>query len=58
MDHPFWILVPWAVFAVGIALKVWRIYWALRSRPSATAIDVEKFRQNLEMAWARGQKTA
>ncbi|MEX0588589.1 MAG: hypothetical protein WD136_04965 [Cyanobium sp.] len=57
MEHPFWILVPWAVFALGMGLKVWRIYGAMR-RSAVPALGIEHFRQSLERAWAKDQQAA
>jgi len=51
-EHPLWMLVPWAVFAVAAGLKFWRLTSAWRQRgPSSTNTD--QFRRSLERIWAK-----
>lgn len=59
MEHPGWILVPWAVFALAAALKAWRLFAGVRQlgRPAAsdTVRDIQQFRSRLERSWQRQQ---
>jgi hypothetical protein len=54
VNHPLWMLVPWAVFALAAGVKFWRLtslfrrHLIGRSSPSS-----ERFRQQLERIWAR-----
>lgn len=57
MQHPAWILVPWAVFALAAAIKVWRLWGTLRRRLVAPASGSERFRQSLERIWQRDSLT-
>jgi hypothetical protein len=45
-----WILLPWTLFALAVAIKFWQISNAIRqnrlNRPST-----ERFRQRLERLW-------
>ena len=56
MIHPGWILVPWAVFAVALALKVFRFGKALKRHLIAQPPSTDQFRQSLERIWAQEQK--
>ena len=58
MTHPLWILVPWAVFAVALALKVLRFDSALKRHLIAPTSSIDQFRQSLERIWAQEQKGA
>ena len=58
MIHPGWILVPWAVFAVALALKVFRFGKALKRHLNAPTPSPDQFRQSLERIWVQGQKGA
>ena len=58
MTHPLWILVPWAVFAVALALKVLRFGKALKRHLIAPTSSIDQFRQSLERIWAQEQKGA
>lgn len=62
MDHPTWILVPWAVFALSAAAKVWQLFARLRQRrPNTTngldsagglhSSGIEQMRSRLERIW-------
>jgi hypothetical protein len=55
MERPVWILLPWAIFALAMGLKVWRLYWAVR-RSAWPAVGVEPFRQSLERIWTKDQR--
>jgi hypothetical protein len=54
VNHPLWMLVPWAVFALAAGVKFWRLTSLFRrhliGRPSPSS---ERFRQQLERIWAR-----
>jgi hypothetical protein len=58
MDHPLEILVPWAVFAVAVGLKVLRVFWTLQSRSETSALRVERFRASLDRNWEKGLPAA
>ncbi len=51
MNHPEWIMVPWAVFAVGLALKVWQFGSALKRHLTGPTPSIDQFRQILERTW-------
>ena len=51
MTHPGWILVPWAVFAVALALKVLKFGKALKRHLIAPTASIDQFRQFLERIW-------
>jgi hypothetical protein len=51
MNHPELILVPWAVFAVALALKVLKFGKALKRHLIAPPPSTEQFRQSLERIW-------
>jgi len=55
MIHPAWILVPWSVFALALALKVWQFGKALKRHLIGITPSTEQFRQSLEKLWAQGQ---
>ena len=56
MPHPGWILVPWAVFAVALALKVLKFGKALKRHLIAQPPSTDQFRQSLERIWAQEQR--
>ena len=58
MNHPEWILVPWAVFAFALALKVLKFGKALKRHLIAPTPSTDQFRQSLERIWAQEQKVA
>ena len=58
MTHPEWILVPWAVFAVALALKFWQFGSALKRHLIAPTPSIAQFRQSLERIWAKEQVDA
>ena len=58
MTNPLWILVPWAVFAVALVLKVLKFGSALKRHLNAPTPSIDQFRQSLERIWAQGQKGA
>ena len=51
MNHPELILVPWAVFAVALALKVLKFGKALKRHLIAPTPSTDQFRQSLERIW-------
>ncbi len=58
MTHPLLILVPWAVFAVALALKVLKFGSALKRHLNAQTPSPDQFRQTLERIWEKEQKRA
>jgi hypothetical protein len=58
MDHPLWMLVPWAVFAVAAGLKMWRLGLLLRPNRMGTPSTTEQMRRSLERSWAKDQQAA
>ncbi len=58
MNHPLWMLVPWAVFAVAAGLKFWRLGLLLRRNRLGTPATTEQMRQALERSWAKDQQAA
>ena len=53
--HPLGILLPWAVFAVALALKVLKFGSALKRHVVAPTPSTDQFRQILERIWAQQQ---
>ena len=53
MDHPLWMLVPWAVFAVAAGVKFWRITTTFRRQLQNTPSSTERFRRSLERIWTQ-----
>jgi hypothetical protein len=49
--NPIWILVPWAVFAVALALKFLKFGKALKRHLNAPTSSTDQFRQILERIW-------
>ena len=56
MNHPAWLLVPWAVFALAALIKAWRLFavarrqlWHQPARRQAPSI--EELRAGLERCW-------
>lgn len=56
MNQPFWMLVPWAVFAVAAGIKFWRLTTVFRSHRRDSRSGTEQFRQSLERIWAQDQR--
>ena len=56
MEHPLWMLVPWAVFAIGAGLKFWRLTALFRRHLLGTPSKTERFRQSLERVWQKDQQ--
>jgi len=48
MNHPELILVPWAVFAIALALKFLKFGKALKRNLNAPPPKTDQFRQSLE----------
>jgi len=55
MNHPELLLVPWAVFAVALALKVLKFGKALKRHLNTPTLSSDQFRQSLERIWAKEQ---
>ncbi|MEB3276476.1 MAG: hypothetical protein VKM92_05855 [Cyanobacteriota bacterium] len=55
MEHPGWILVPWAVFALAAAIKAWRLFASVRQATQGPRPNTEQFRSRLERIWQRQQ---
>ncbi len=51
MNHPELILVPWAVFAITLALKVLMFGKTLKRHLIAPTPSTDQFRQSLERIW-------
>ena len=49
--NSLWILVPWAVFAFALALKVWHFGSALKRHLTDRTPSTVQFRQTLERIW-------
>ena len=49
--NPIWILVPWTVFAVALALKFLKFGKALKRHLIAPTPSTDQFRQILERIW-------
>jgi hypothetical protein len=58
MNHPLWMLVPWAVFAVAAGLKMWRLGLLLRRNRLGIPATTEQMRRALERSWAKDQQAA
>ncbi|GDX72577.1 hypothetical protein LBMAG39_10100 [Cyanobium sp.] len=56
MPHPAWMLVPWGVFAVGAAIKFWRLTSPFRRQQTGIPTSTEHSRQTLERIWERDQQ--
>lgn len=55
MDHPFWLLVPWLVFAVGMGLKDWKVTRLINRQMRSSAWGIERYRAELKRSWQRSQ---
>ena len=53
MNHPELLLVPWAVFAVALALKFMKFGKALKRHLIDPTPSTDQFRQSLERIWAQ-----
>jgi len=49
-------LVPWGVFAVGAAIKFWRLTSPFRRQRMGIPTSTEHSRQTLERIWERDQQ--
>lgn len=58
MSNPFWMLVPWAVFAFAAGIKFWRLTSLFRRHLDPAPSSTEQFRSSLERAWAKDQQAA
>lgn len=57
-EHPAWLLVTWAIFAVAAGVKFWHLTTAFRRHLLSAPTRSERFRQSLERIWQRDQKAA
>jgi hypothetical protein len=55
MDHPLWMLVPWAVFALALGVKAWRFGTLFRRQLGPAPTRTELARQRLERLWQQDQ---
>ncbi|QPN56571.1 hypothetical protein I1E95_16205 [Synechococcus sp. CBW1107] len=55
MDHPFWLLVPWLVFAGGMGLKAWKVTRLINRQMRRSAWGIERYRAELERSWQRSE---
>ena len=53
MDSPLWMLLPWAVFALAVAFKFWRITSVFRRVLAGGQASTEQARRSLERIWSR-----
>jgi len=53
MEHPLWMLAPWAVFAVAAGVKFWRLTALFRRHLLDAPTRTERFRRSLERIWAK-----
>lgn len=58
VTNPLWMLVPWAVFAIGAGFKFWRLTTVFRKNLDGTTTKTERFRQALEQIWQKDQQVA
>jgi hypothetical protein len=58
MDHPLWMLAPWAVFSIAIGVKFWRFTGLVRRQLRPEARGTEDARQQLERLWRKDQRAA
>ena len=56
MEDHLWILVPWAVFAIGAGLKFWKLTALFRKHLLGVPTKIELFRQALERVWQKNQQ--
>ena len=56
MNHHQWILVPWVVFAVALAFKIWQFRNALKRHLIGTTPSTDQLRQTLERIWAQAKE--
>jgi len=58
MHHPVWVLLPWAVFAVGAGIKFWGLTAVFRRHLLGIPSRTERSRQTLERIWEKDQQVA
>ena len=58
MDHPIWMLIPWAILSVAVALKFWRFTRLVRQHLPETTSELERVRASLERNWQKDQQQA
>ena len=57
VTNTLWMLVPWAVFALGAGLKFWHLTTVFRRHLLGMPSGTERFRQALERIWQKDQQT-
>jgi hypothetical protein len=50
--------VPWAVFAIALGLKFWRLTSLMRRQLHPAPTSTEQARQQLERLWQKDQQAA
>ena len=58
LNHPQWIKVPWVVFLVAFALKIWQFGRSLKRHLIGTTPSTDRFRHSLERICAEAQMKA
>ena len=58
MEQPLWLLVPWAVFALALGFKFWRVTALVRQHLLASPASTEQVRQRLERIWLKDPAAA
>lgn len=58
MEHPIWMLIPWAILSVAVGLKFWRFTRLVRQHLPGTPSEIEPVRASLEQIWQRDQQQA
>lgn len=49
--HPIWPLIPWVVFSLAVAHKIWRLAVLVRQQVVERSGRLDRFRQRLERIW-------
>lgn len=58
LDHPIWMLIPWAIFSVAAGLKFWRFTRLVRQQLLGSSSELERVRASLEQSWRKHQQEA
>ncbi|MEO1003019.1 MAG: hypothetical protein AAFX65_07905 [Cyanobacteria bacterium J06638_7] len=58
MEHPIWMLIPWAILAGAVGLKIWRFAGLVRQHLPARGFDPEQARAALERIWSNDRQGA
>ncbi|MFO8046529.1 MAG: hypothetical protein R6U30_11770 [Halomonas sp.] len=56
MDHPIWMVIPWAILSVAVALKVWRFTRLVRRHLPGPRSELDTVRASLEQIWQKDQQ--